>query len=721
MSLNVIEASWQALVDSFEYKLYKDAKRGRRDAARAATARRARDDRGRSDAGSRRAAYSGPRASGLRRFVPRSDDLPRPQRHHAAAPRGAATRCCRSSRRAAATPRAPTPPAARRARRSSRRGARSRRRSACRAGEIVFTSGGTESNNLALLGAVARSARRAPRGVADRARVGARPAARARAPRRGVSLAAGRRRRPGDCRRRRRRAAPGDGAGVGRLGEQRDRHGAADRGDRAPLPARAACCCTSMRCRRSASCRSTRGGVDLCRSRRTSSAARSASARWSCAAAWRLRPLALRRRAGARPRPGHRERRAAIVGFAAALRGAAVGWRGVAALRERLWARLAPLGGVRRHSPADGLPAEHAERRLRRRARRGAGGGARPRGRRGVGRLGLRRRRGRAVARAARPRLRRGARRATACASASARRRRRTRSMRRAAALCSRRRAQRAARAARQRTRWRDGDDALRARAGASSAMSGGVDSSLAAALLVEQGYDVVGVSMRLWDGGAGERQRLLLARRLPRCAPGRRAARHSVLRDGLPRRVRRAPWSTTFVAEYRRGRTPNPCARCNQFVKFAGFWERARELGAERVATGHYARVAATAPAARRCCAASMRTRTSRTSSSPSSRAVLARTLLSGRRAAQDRGARRGRAARPAGGRASRTARRSASCRAAATRRSSSSAASAEPLRAGRDRRRGRARPGAPRRRASVHRRPAPRPRRRAAARRAT
>jgi len=46
------------------------------------------------------------------------------------------------------------------------------------------------------------------------------------------------------------------------------------------------------------------------------------------------------------------------------------------------------------------------------------------------------------------------------------------------------------------------------------------------------------------------------------------------------------------FVAEYRRGRTPNPCARCNQFVKFSALWERARELGATLIATGHYARV---------------------------------------------------------------------------------------------------------------------------------
>src|SRR5690606_21170531 len=45
------------------------------------------------------------------------------------------------------------------------------------------------------------------------------------------------------------------------------------------------------------------------------------------------------------------------------------------------------------------------------------------------------------------------------------------------------------------------------------------------------------------------------------------------------------------FVSEYRRGRTPNPCARCNQFVKFAAFWERVRELGGEWMATGHYAR----------------------------------------------------------------------------------------------------------------------------------
>lgn len=121
-------------------------------------------------------------------------------------------------------------------------------------------------------------------------------------------------------------------------------------------------------------------------------------------------------------------------------------------------------------------------------------------------------------------------------------------------------------------------------------AMSGGVDSSLAAALLVEGGYDVVGVSMRLWagasDSGCCSLDDFLDARLVAE-------------QLGIPfyvmdfSQVFERTVVEEFVAEYRRGRTPNPCARCNQYVKFAGFWERARELGATRVATGHYARVA--------------------------------------------------------------------------------------------------------------------------------
>ncbi len=110
-------------------------------------------------------------------------------------------------------------------------------------------------------------------------------------------------------------------------------------------------------------------------------------------------------------------------------------------------------------------------------------------------------------------------------------------------------------------------------------ALSGGVDSSVAAALLKQQGYNLVGLTMLVPGQDPAEARRVADSLSIPY---------HLLdLRSTFEREV-----VDYFCAEYGRGRTPNPCIRCNERVKFGVLLREAGKLGAERLATGHYARV---------------------------------------------------------------------------------------------------------------------------------
>src|SRR5665213_3637497 len=117
-------------------------------------------------------------------------------------------------------------------------------------------------------------------------------------------------------------------------------------------------------------------------------------------------------------------------------------------------------------------------------------------------------------------------------------------------------------------------------------AMSGGVDSSVAAALLLREGYDVIGVFMRLGSPAADDARRVAGLLDVPFYVLN--------FQEDFGRVI------DYFVAEYNRGRTPNPCVRCNDWLKFGKLAQYAEAVGADFVASGHYAR-AMTDPASGR------------------------------------------------------------------------------------------------------------------------
>lgn len=126
-------------------------------------------------------------------------------------------------------------------------------------------------------------------------------------------------------------------------------------------------------------------------------------------------------------------------------------------------------------------------------------------------------------------------------------------------------------------------------------AMSGGVDSAVAAGLLARDGYDVIGITMRLWTSEDPD-----APRSSKRCCSVEDTddARQAADAIGIPHYVLNMEREFQnrvvdyFVAEYGRGRTPNPCLACNEHVKFRSLLDRAVALDADFLATGHYARI---------------------------------------------------------------------------------------------------------------------------------
>lgn len=125
-------------------------------------------------------------------------------------------------------------------------------------------------------------------------------------------------------------------------------------------------------------------------------------------------------------------------------------------------------------------------------------------------------------------------------------------------------------------------------------AMSGGVDSSFAAAVLMERGFDVVGVTMKLWDFSKGA----IPPETRYRSMDNIRFASSVAAKLGFPhhsldlKEIFNREVVQNLIGEYQAGRTPNPCVRCNRRLKWGELWRKKEEWGLDYIATGHYARV---------------------------------------------------------------------------------------------------------------------------------
>ena len=123
--------------------------------------------------------------------------------------------------------------------------------------------------------------------------------------------------------------------------------------------------------------------------------------------------------------------------------------------------------------------------------------------------------------------------------------------------------------------------------------MSGGVDSSVSAILLKQQGYEVIGITMKLWEGDEEEQEGSCC--NLSSTLDAKRVC--DII--GIPhytlnfKEEFRNKVIDNFICEYANCRTPNPCIECNRYLKFGAMYEKAKELGCDYIATGHYAKIA--------------------------------------------------------------------------------------------------------------------------------